>query len=104
MDRKELEAVRSLVRGNEIVTASLSATSFLTTTLHHSAHEHASSMASWLSFSSPVDVDVRLEGEDARKHVEIKMDKDRREKCPVFYDGENMRGTVSRWGCWGESD
>lgn len=51
-------------------------------------------MASFFSFSSPVDVDVRLEGEDARKQVEIKMDKDRREKCPVFFDGESVRGSV----------
>ena len=53
-------------------------------------------MASFFSFASPVDVDIRLDGQDERKQVEIKLDKDRREKCPVFFDGENVRGSVSR--------
>jgi vacuolar protein sorting-associated protein 26 len=52
-------------------------------------------MASFFSFASPVDVDIRLEGEDQRKQVEIKMEKDRRESCPVYFDGESIRGTVS---------
>lgn len=52
-------------------------------------------MASFFSFASPVDVDVRLDSEDTRKQVEIKMDKAVREKCPVYYDGESVKGTVS---------
>lgn len=51
-------------------------------------------MASFFSFSSPVDVDVRLDGEDARKQVEIKMDKAAKEKCPVYLDGESVKGSV----------
>uniref|UniRef100_V5GM64 Uncharacterized protein n=2 Tax=Kalmanozyma brasiliensis (strain GHG001) TaxID=1365824 RepID=V5GM64_KALBG len=52
-------------------------------------------MASFFSFSSPVDVDVRLDGEDARKQVEIKMDKAGKEKCPIYFDGEAVKGSVS---------
>ena len=49
---------------------------------------------SFFSFSSPVDVDVRLEDEDARKQVEIKMDKAGKEKCPIYFDGESVKGSV----------
>jgi vacuolar protein sorting-associated protein 26 len=45
-------------------------------------------------FSSPVDVDVRLEGEDVRKQVESKAEKDRPVSCPVYYDGESVSGQV----------
>ena len=51
-------------------------------------------MASFFSFSSPVDVDVRLDGEDARKQVEIMMDKAGKEKCPIYFDGESVKGSV----------
>ncbi|KAM0789264.1 Vacuolar protein sorting-associated protein 26B [Microbotryomycetes sp. NB124-2] len=49
-------------------------------------------MASFFTFASPVDVDVRLDGQDERQQVEVKLDKDRREKCPVYLDGESVRG------------
>ncbi|KAK4057195.1 Vacuolar protein sorting-associated protein 26 [Microbotryomycetes sp. JL221] len=49
-------------------------------------------MTSFFSFSSPIDVDVRLQGQDDRQQVEVKLDKDRREKCPVYLDGESVRG------------
>lgn len=52
-------------------------------------------MASFFSFSSPLDVDVRLDNEDERQQVEVKQDKDRKDKCPVYFDGESIRGQVS---------
>ncbi len=45
-------------------------------------------------FASPVDVDVRLEGEDDRKKVEIKAEKEKMISCPVYYDGESVAGQV----------
>jgi hypothetical protein len=68
-------------------------------------------MASWLSFSSPLDVELRLAGAEARKMVDVKPDAaagsssaaaaakgaaaaERREKCPVYFDGESVQGTV----------
>jgi len=45
-------------------------------------------------FSSPVDVDVILEGEEVRKQVESKAEKDRPVSCPVYYDGESVSGQV----------
>jgi hypothetical protein len=52
-------------------------------------------MASFFSFSSPLDVDVRLENEEDRQQVEVKQEKERKEKCPVYFDGESVRGQVS---------
>lgn len=52
-------------------------------------------MASFFSFSSPIDVDVRLQGEDDRQRLEVKLDKDKRDQCPVYFDGESVRGQVS---------
>ena len=46
-------------------------------------------------FSSPVDVDIRLEGEDKRKQVELKLEKERRESCPVYFDGESVVGQAT---------
>lgn len=62
-------------------------------------------MASFFSFSSPIEVDVHLEHEGERQSVEVKgaaaatgkghdltlLD---RERCPVYYDGEAVRGQV----------
>ena len=45
-------------------------------------------------FASPVDVDIRLEGEDDRKKVEIKADKEKMVSSPVYYDGESIAGQV----------
>lgn len=52
-------------------------------------------MASFFNFSNPIDVDVRLEGEDERALVEVKGDKDRKDKAGVYFDGESVRGSVS---------
>ena len=62
-------------------------------------------MASFFSFSSPIEVDVHLQNEEDRQSVEVKgaaptgkghdhalLD---RERCPVYYDGEAVRGQVS---------
>ena len=45
-------------------------------------------------FSSPVDVDIKLEGEEVRKQIESKAEKDRPVSCPVYYDGETVSGQV----------
>jgi len=48
-------------------------------------------------FSSPIDVDIKLEGEDARKQVEMKTEKEKIISCPVYYDGDSVTGTVSAY-------
>lgn len=48
-----------------------------------------------LFFKTPVDVDIRLDGEDSRKMVDIKVGKDRRQKAPLYYDGESVKGSVT---------
>ncbi|KAG5518479.1 hypothetical protein PMAC_002874 [Pneumocystis sp. 'macacae'] len=48
-----------------------------------------------LFFKTPVDVDIRLDGEDSRKMVDIKVGKDRRQKAPLYYDGESVKGSIT---------
>lgn len=45
-------------------------------------------------FASPVDVDIKLEGEESRKQVETKTDKEKTVSCPVYYDGDSVSGQV----------
>lgn len=45
-------------------------------------------------FASPIDVDIKLEGEEARKQVDMKMDKEKVVPCPVYYDGDSVGGQV----------
>lgn len=45
-------------------------------------------------FASPIDVDVKLEGEELRKQVDIKSEKERVISCPVYYDGDSVGGQV----------
>lgn len=45
-------------------------------------------------FSSSVDVDIKLEGEEVRKQIDSKAEKDRPVSCPVYYDGESVSGQV----------
>ena len=46
-------------------------------------------------FSTPVDIDIVLEDGDDRQTVDVKLDKERREKAPLYMDGESVRGAVT---------
>ncbi|KAL6869126.1 vacuolar protein sorting-associated protein 26 [Amphichorda felina] len=46
-------------------------------------------------FSTPVDIDIVLEDTDDRSMVDVKLDKNRREKAPLFMDGESVKGAVT---------
>lgn len=46
-------------------------------------------------FSTPVDIDIVLEDSDDRAAVDIKLDKSRREKAPLYMDGESVKGAVT---------
>ncbi|KAK4988917.1 Vacuolar protein sorting-associated protein 26 [Elasticomyces elasticus] len=46
-------------------------------------------------FSTPVDIDIVLEDTDERAMVDVKLDKNRREKAPLYMDGESVRGVVT---------
>lgn len=50
---------------------------------------------SLLGLSTPVDIDISFANEEQRKHVEVKVDKDRRERVPVYLDGETVNGKVA---------
>lgn len=46
-------------------------------------------------FATPVDIDVVLEEADERAMVDVKLDKNRREKAPLYMDGESVKGAVT---------
>jgi vacuolar protein sorting-associated protein 26 len=46
-------------------------------------------------FSTPVDIDIVLEDTDDRQTVDVKLDKNRREKAPLYFDGESVKGAVT---------
>ncbi|KAG8808981.1 hypothetical protein FRB91_002048 [Serendipita sp. 411] len=48
-----------------------------------------------LIWGTPVDVEVRLEAEDARRQFDVKLEKDRRETLGVYLDGESVVGQVT---------
>lgn len=48
-----------------------------------------------LFFSTPVDIDVVLEGSDDRQTVDVRLDKGRRERVPLYMDGESVKGAVT---------
>jgi len=45
--------------------------------------------------SVSADIDITLTGEDDRKLVEVKVDKDKRSKFPLYFDGESVGGRVN---------
>ncbi|KAG0009029.1 Vacuolar protein sorting-associated protein 26B, partial [Entomortierella chlamydospora] len=52
------------------------------------------SVANLFGFAAPVDIEIVYNGEEERKMVEVKVDKDRREKFPLFFDGETVSGKI----------
>jgi vacuolar protein sorting-associated protein 26 len=46
-------------------------------------------------FSTPVDIDIVLEDSDDRPSIDMKLDKDRKEKAPLYADGESVKGAVT---------
>jgi vacuolar protein sorting-associated protein 26 len=46
-------------------------------------------------FSTPVDIDIVLEDGDDRQMVDMKSEKGRREKAPLYKDGESVKGAVT---------
>lgn len=48
-----------------------------------------------LFFGTSVDIDVVLEDTDERAMVDTKLDKNRREKAPLYMDGESVKGAVT---------
>ena len=51
-------------------------------------------MASFF-FTTPVDIDIVLEDSDNREAVDVKLDKNRREKAPLYMDLESVKGAVT---------
>ncbi|KAF8945852.1 hypothetical protein BGZ52_009303, partial [Haplosporangium bisporale] len=52
-------------------------------------------MSSLFGLSTPVDIDIHFNGQEQRKQIEAKVDKDRREKFPLYFDGETVAGKIN---------
>ncbi|KAG0030211.1 hypothetical protein BGZ82_007520 [Podila clonocystis] len=52
-------------------------------------------MSSLFGLSTPVDIDIRFNGQEQRKQIEAKVDKDRRDKFPLYFDGETVAGKIN---------
>lgn len=50
---------------------------------------------SLFSFSTPLDIDIVLHESDDRPTVDVKLDKNKREKCLLYLDGETVKGAVT---------
>lgn len=48
-----------------------------------------------LFFKHPLDIEIRLAGEEKREHVDVKTEKGRRERYPLYMDGESIKGSVT---------
>lgn len=42
------------------------------------------------------EIDIKLDGEAERQKVDVKVDKDKRENLPLYFDGESVSGKVPR--------
>ena len=51
-------------------------------------------MSSLFGFSAPADIDVRLEGEHERQHVDVKLENQPKDMLPLYHDGDTVKGTV----------
>lgn len=48
-----------------------------------------------LFFKAPLDIEIRLDSENTRKHVEVKSPQGRTESLPLYEDGETVKGEVT---------
>ncbi|KAJ3120801.1 Vacuolar protein sorting-associated protein 26B [Nowakowskiella sp. JEL0407] len=51
-------------------------------------------MAGLFGLGSSADIEVVFAGEDLRKLIEVKVDKDKRAKFPLYFDGDSVAGKV----------
>lgn len=65
--------------------------------LHPGTRPHIGNPSAAMSyfFSTPVDIDIVLEDLDDRSAVDVKLDKNRKEKVPLYLDGESVKGQVT---------
>lgn len=46
-------------------------------------------------FSTPLDIDIILDDTDERAMIDMRLEKNRREKAPLYMDGESVKGAVT---------
>lgn len=61
---------------------------------HAQFHSQPILLQNLFGLSAPVEIDIRFNGQEQRKLIEAKVDKDRKEKFPLYFDGETVSGKV----------
>ena len=80
-------------RDDDDVTITIASSSHTTNT--HDTKPRSHEAMSYF-FSTPLDIDIRLDdNDDKRQMVDIKLEKNRKEKCPLYMDGETVKGAVT---------
>ncbi|CCH43531.1 Vacuolar protein sorting-associated protein [Wickerhamomyces ciferrii] len=46
-------------------------------------------------YRSPLDLEIRLDCEDSRKRIDVKISQDKKDKLPLYEDGESISGAVT---------
>lgn len=49
---------------------------------------------SFLGFGQSADIDIYLDGQEARKTADVKVEDGKKEKLLLYYDGETVSGKV----------
>ncbi|KAJ1993609.1 Vacuolar protein sorting-associated protein 26 [Dimargaris cristalligena] len=52
------------------------------------------SVASLFGFGTPAEIQILFNNQNERQLVDVRVDKERREKMPLYYDGETVAGKV----------
>ena len=65
------------------------------TPYHATNDDYENETMSSFFFSTPVDIDIVLDESDDRQSVDVKLDKNRKEKAPLYMDGESVKGAVT---------
>ena len=53
------------------------------------------SPCSFLGFGSSAEITITLDDVEKRKKVDVKNEEGKKEKLPLYFDGESVSGTVS---------
>ena len=51
-------------------------------------------MQSFFGFGASAEIEISLDDQDNRKKVEMRNDEGKKERLPLYYDGENVQGKV----------
>ena len=61
---------------------------------NHYTMLYTNNVQSFFGFGASAEVEIVLGDQDNRKKVEMRNDEGKKERLPLYYDGENVQGKV----------